>query len=236
MFARVFASLCIVAFVAGCASPARAPRDQAGDPKAQEQLQKSEAERKRFFSAIAQAAANARIKELKTQLDLTAEQESGIRKAYMQPVEQLADNSADGFALLLKLGALPFHSERDFLKPLLTPEQLEAYDAYETQQRKEMVLATVEVRANPLDSHLSLTGEQRNEVCEIFAISTEQWLEGLDNNQFAALTNQENAMLSNVLTPSQFKRYQNLCRYGQPQAPTFFFPAIPIAVPRLHTR
>jgi hypothetical protein len=240
MSAKVIASLCIVAFVAGCASFRRAPHDQASDPKTEQNIQ---AERKRFFSLLAQASANATIEELKPQLDLTAEQESAFRKAKMQQVQQLMDDLAAAFKPLVPGEATPptaaglhhFQSERDLLKPLLTPKQLAAYDAFKAQQRKEQALKTAEERVDRLVSPLSLTDQQRNEVCEIFAISAEQRLEAIDNDQPAAPPDQEDEMLRDVLTSSQFEHYQKLFRSEQPKyqmaRKTFFFPPFLFPVP-----
>lgn len=238
--AKAIITLCIAILAAGCSSPLRAPH-QANDPKTEQNIQ---AEHKRIVSLMAQSAADARIKELKPQLDLTAEQESAFRKAYIQ---QLVDALEAVFYPLMHAEAAPpsapeqhhFQSERDLLKPLLTPKQLAAYDAFKAQQRKEQTLKTAAERVDRLDSSLGLTDDKRNEVFEIFAISEEQRLEAMDNDQPAVPPDQENEMFRDVLTASQFEHYQKLCLSERPNnqmaRTTFLIPPLlfPVSAPSM---
>ena len=220
MSTRVILSLCVAACVAGCAFPRLAPRDGASAAQSEQESQEAREKFKSILLLAAAAEAEHEVTELKPQLALTSEQEAAFREAYTQEFRRILDQVTATLASLSTETrkpappgeAAPFrvHSQRELWEPILTPQQLAAYDAFKARQRKERVAVLATERVNQIDSQLGLNEDQRNRVCEIFMMSEEKGLMAKDDLWPSADTDLENKSLATVLTPEQFKKYQKL--------------------------
>ena len=228
MSARVIVTLCVAIFVAGCASPRPAPRDPANDARTEQQIQATREKTRRLFLLMAQAAANAKIKELGPRLILTPEQADAFRQAYTNQFAKVADDIAKTVSQPLGIGNRkpanarePHHlqSDRALLQPLLAPRQMAAYDAFSTKQRNERAANLAAARLDRIDSPLGLNDEQRNQIREIFVTSEKQRLKATEDYDLAAQPdfNRETQTLRGILTRAQFKRYKKLCKSEQPK-------------------
>jgi hypothetical protein len=167
------------------------------------------------------AATDQEIAELKPQLSLTPEQESAYREACIQQMTQILDQARAVLSSLTnslatgkptppgETAPLCVPSNRELWEPILTPQQLAAYDAFVARQRKERAAELATERLNRIDSLLGLNEDQRNRVGEIFMMSEEK---GLAKGDLwpSPDTDLENKSLAVVLTPKQFKKYQKL--------------------------
>jgi hypothetical protein len=166
------------------------------------------------------AEAEQEVAELRPQLALTPEQETAFREASGRQIKQAADQINVTLSWLsnsMVTGnpgeAAPVRrlSNRELWEPILTPQQLAAYDAFVVaRQRRERAAQLANERINRI-AELQLTEDQRNRVCEIFMMSEEKGLAATGGYlEPSTDTYLENKSLASVLTPKQYKKYLEL--------------------------
>lgn len=218
MSTKVITSLCLVAFVTGCASPQPAHRDESAISTASQHTDETRDAKSKFLLSQAETYSDRKTTELKPQLNLTLAQETAIRKVF---AEKFTEESDQFFAVFLKVllngRSLPpeipephLQPDRETLKPLLSEQQLAAYDQFKANQRKELAAKIAVERIDEIDSPLRLNEEQKNQIRRIFAASSERELKAVDDLDFSALSDgaSEKKALAGILTAAQFERYE----------------------------
>jgi hypothetical protein len=218
----MFLAICIVALAAGCASGRSngSSSQPAGASGMRMQILTTSNSNgiapDSRQSPFVKAGVDAKIKELRSPLNLTTEQETAIRAVFTQQMtdffEPLTNRPSARRPLVIK-------SDRELIKPILTTQQLDAYDMFKDQQRKCRAEAIASAQLQHFQAPLRLDEDQ---IVQVFGIFNEQAQKqvALVDAGFVPFPDKETQVktdwaLQNVLTPLQFKQYQRLQRQEQ---------------------
>jgi hypothetical protein len=103
-------------------------------------------------------------------------------------------------------------SEQDIIKSVLTPEQLEAYDEYQKEDKARMARLVANSELMQMQTTLNLTEEQQDKVFAVLADETinqfDPTLVTTNGFDFRKLAEKKTEALRDILTSDQLERYQ----------------------------
>jgi hypothetical protein len=175
-------------------------------------------------SAIEQQTVG-KLDRLKSRLNLTAEQEEGVRAVLTRQAERATAAAERMFAGDLsreELGAMDRQAgnPEEEIKALLTPEQLTAYEAYKQEENVSNARLAANAELLQMQGALGLSQEQQDRAFNALYDFTLDTLNGKiedgipkDGDPAAALTqhfDRKVRALEGVLTPEQMESYRKL--------------------------
>jgi len=165
-----------------------------------------------------------KLAEIRPGLDLTSGQEAEIRKILIRPFETLSNFIQGGSSPKeLNESNKQLINYRAQIKPVLTPQQLAAYQARLTQRAQKMAATELKQLQTPLQL-------KTNQLDEVYAILTRQAEAHLFNEEpnLIWVLNDRAQFYDNpeafrdVLTPAQFKCFKKLRDQQLPPDPSSF--------------
>ena len=171
----------------------------------------------KMMKAAMERQMDAKLAAMKAKLNLTPEQEAAIREILRKQMEQGVEQaqkmmsgkmSAEEVA---QAGNGQMNAEEQ-IKALLTPEQLVAYEDYQTEEKARMARLAANAELMQMQSTLQLTVEQQDRVFPILFDLTQQGFDSSTSTpghfDFRNQMERKVEALRGVLTEEQLQSYQ----------------------------